>query len=44
VPATPERREKDIRPILSFLHNPKSDIMARISPLAFGVEIRTLGG
>lgn len=44
VPATPDRLEKDIRPILSFLHNPKSEIMARISPLDPGMDMSTFCG
>lgn len=44
VPATPDRLEKDILPIFNFLHKPKSEIIALISPFALGVEISTLGG
>jgi hypothetical protein len=32
VPVTPERLENDTRPTWSFLHRPKSDIMALTSP------------
>ena len=44
VPATPDLLEKDIRPNLSFLHSPKSEIMARTSPFFPGIDIRTLWG
>lgn len=44
VPAKPDLREKETRPIFSFLHKPKSEIMARTSPLAFGTDINTLCG
>ncbi len=44
VPATPDRREKDIRPTFSFLQSPKSEIMALTSPRRPGIEISTFWG
>ena len=44
VPAKPDLLEKDMRPTFSFLHSPKSEIMARTSPLALGTDISTLCG
>jgi len=44
VPAAPDRRENDIRPAASFLHRPKSEIMARTSPRESGWDINTLWG
>lgn len=43
-PVGPDRREKLIRPVLSFLQSPKSEIMARTKPFLPGVEISTLWG
>ena len=44
VPAAPDLRENDLRPAASFLHSPKSDIIALICPCALGWEMSTLCG
>jgi len=45
VPATPDRWENDRRPVASFLHRPKSEIMARTHLLVeSGRDNRTLCG
>lgn len=44
VPGTPERRLKLCLPTASFLHRPKSEIMALILPCALGMERRMLWG
>ena len=38
----PDRDENECRPKANFLHKPKSDIIALISPRAFGYDIKTL--
>ena len=45
VPATPDRWENDRRPVASFLHRPKSEIIARTRPAAeSGQDSSTLCG
>lgn len=44
VPGTPERRLKLCLPTASFLHSPKSEIMALTFPWALGIEMRMLWG
>ncbi len=44
VPAAPERLEKEMRPTANFLHNPKSEIIARTLPSPSGCDISTLCG
>lgn len=44
VPGTPDLLLKLWRPTASFLHKPKSEIMARTRPWALGMETRILWG
>ena len=44
VPAIPDFLLKECLPAASFLHNPKSDIIAFIIPLLSGFDSRTLCG
>lgn len=44
VPGTPDLLLKLWRPTASFLHKPKSEIMARTRPCALGMETRMLCG
>lgn len=43
VPAVPDLLENDTRPLLNFLHRPKSEIIALTGP-TFGREMRTFCG
>ena len=44
VPVIPDRLENEARPVCSFLHNPKSDIIALTCPLLVGIDSNTLCG
>lgn len=44
MPVSPERAVKDTLPLASFLHSPKSDIMARKEPLDMVDDSKTLCG
>jgi hypothetical protein len=44
VPATPDFFENDTRPVASFLHRPKSEIMARTPPWEAGSDSKTFWG
>lgn len=44
VPGTPDLLLKLWRPTASFLHKPKSEIMARTRPWALGIDTRMLWG
>lgn len=44
VPGTPDLLLKLWRPTANFLHNPKSEIMARTRPWALGMDTRILWG
>lgn len=44
VPVVPDFFEKEILPFANFLHMPKSDIKALISPEELGIDIKTFCG